>query len=224
MEEKRYLQTELTEIEGEKLFVASNSTYDRQGESIEVDGWDIENYKKNPVILWGHDHSIPAIGKAEKIGYKTINGKKSLVFQPVFHKKSELSKLVADLVEEGWIRATSVGFIGKEWDGERCLKQELLENSIVNVGANQEALNLAFAKGYSKDVIKTVMPEAIYEKQINELNEKVSSLEEQIKSLSEVKPQSGDLGREPVRSKKEIDRRTALKALNRVIEELNKQF
>lgn len=226
MDEKRYLQTELVEVEGEKLFVASNSELDRHGESISVEGWDLENYKKNPVILWGHDHSIPAIGRAKKIGYKTINGKKSLVFEPEFHKKSELSRLVADLVEEGYIKATSVGFIAKKWDGEICTEQELLENSIVNVPAHQEALQLAMSKGYEENTIKQVLPEAYMEAKIKEVedkfNQKISSLEENIKSLTEVKPQSLDKGREPVQSKHNVARRTAIKTLYKALEALNK--
>lgn len=227
--ETKYIDTELMEVEGEKLFVASNSNIDRHGESISVDGWELENYKKNPVILWAHDHSIPAIGKAEKIGYKTINGIKSLVFKPVFHKKSELSQLISDLVDEGYIKSTSVGFIGKEWDGDNCLKQELLENSIVNVGAHQDALQLAMSKGYKEETIKAVLPEALYEKKMNELETKliteIDSLKEQVKSLTETKPQSLDSGREPTESsKKKIARRVAVKTLYKALEVLNKNL
>ena len=52
------------------LFTGSDETIDRDGEIIKVDGWQLANYKKNPVILWGHNHSIPAIGKAERV-YKS---------------------------------------------------------------------------------------------------------------------------------------------------------
>ena len=143
-----------------KLFVASDEVEDRQGEVISVDGWQLDNFKINPVLLWGHDQYRPAIGLAEKIGFKTINGLKKLIFQPKFHRKDEFSRLVADLVDDGWIKASSVGFQPKEQEENKYTKQELLEISFVNVPANPNALSLAFAKGYSSKAIKMVMPDA----------------------------------------------------------------
>ena len=40
---------------------------DRQGDTVNVDGWHTRGYLKNPVVLWGHDYSIPPIGKATAI-------------------------------------------------------------------------------------------------------------------------------------------------------------
>jgi hypothetical protein len=160
MEEKLYLSAEIADVEGEKLFVASDSVEDRQGDIIDQNGWDIENFKNNPVIQWAHNPYEPAIGRATKIGYKTINGKKALVYQPEFHKKSEMSKLISDLVDEGYLKASSVGFRPLEAMDNTFTKSELLEISFVNVPANQNALALAYTKGYSKETIKTVFPNA----------------------------------------------------------------
>ena len=162
--QKLYTQATAIEIEKdgkkEKLFIASDEALDRQGEIISIDGWDLSNFKSNPVVLWGHDQSRPAIGIADKLGYKTINGKKSLVYQPKFHRKDEFSRLVADLVDEGWIKTSSVGFMPQEMEDNKYIKQELLEISFVNVPANPNALSLAFSKGYSTQTIKMVMPDA----------------------------------------------------------------
>ena len=44
-------------------FVASTATPDRYGDIIDQRGWDLENYKKNPVVLLNHDSSQLPIGR-----------------------------------------------------------------------------------------------------------------------------------------------------------------
>jgi HK97 family phage prohead protease len=145
----------------EKLFIASDDVEDRQGERISQEGWRLENFRANPVIQWAHNPNEPAIATAEKVGFKEIDGKKKLVYSPKFHRKTPMSNYIADLVEEGVIKASSVGFKPLDWDDETCTytKSELLEISFVNVPANQNALSLGMAKGYGMDVIKQVMPD-----------------------------------------------------------------
>lgn len=226
---KKYINAQMEEIEGEKLFIASDETRDRSGEIISVDGWSLENYKKNPIILWGHNALEPPIGKAEKIGYKTINGKKRLVFEPKFHRKDERSRLIGDLIDEGYLNEVSVGFIPQEYDKNIITESELLEISFVNNACNPSASRLSYdfalSKGYNKEIVKeviTIEPDETDEvKEIKELKDKINLLEDKIKSLETAKSPV-DIGRNPMRSKKETDRRIALKALNKVLETINK--
>ena len=158
--DKLFTQAKIEIVENEKLFVASDDVVDRQGDVIIQDGWDLTNFKNNPVIQWAHNPYEPAIGTAS-VGFKTIGGKKKLVFQPTFHKKSDMSRLISDLVEEGIIKASSVGFKPIEVEDNKFLKNELLEISFVNVPANQNALalsgaQLAMTKGYNPELIKQV--------------------------------------------------------------------
>ncbi len=51
-------------------FTASNEEIDRDGEIIEAKGWDLKNFKKNPVIIYAHDYRTLPIGKATHIGIK----------------------------------------------------------------------------------------------------------------------------------------------------------
>ena len=191
-DEKLFTTAEVKQIGDEKLFIASDSVVDREGESIDVNGWDISDFKKNPVILWSHNGMEPSIGKATKIGYKTIDGVKRLVYQPEFHKQSELSKLVSWLVDNDWIKASSVGFLPKEDDGNgKYTKQQLLEVSFVNVPANPNALSLAMSKGFSQSIIKSAFGEVKSEKKgavADELVEEQveSSKEEELEDVMEV--------------------------------------
>jgi len=45
-------------------FIASNESVDSDGDVVLVDGWQLNRFNKNPVILFGHDRSKPPVGKA----------------------------------------------------------------------------------------------------------------------------------------------------------------
>ncbi|NKI20347.1 hypothetical protein HFN20_03700 [Paenibacillus dendritiformis] len=44
-------------------FIGSTETEDRDQDVIRATGWQLENYKKNPVFLWAHDYTVPPIGR-----------------------------------------------------------------------------------------------------------------------------------------------------------------
>jgi len=63
--------------EGKLEAIVSTNDIDRHGEIVDIEGIDIKNYEKNPVVMWAHDYSLPPIGKTtsltkEKIGKKTV--------------------------------------------------------------------------------------------------------------------------------------------------------
>lgn len=128
-------------------FVMSDDSLDRDFERFDTAGWDLKKYKKNPVLLWSHDRSIPAIGKMEKVRVKDNR----LLGNPVFDPNDELAIKLAGKVQTGIIKSGSVGFFPSKIefnDDEKdpCrltyLKQELREFSICNVPANPNALVL----------------------------------------------------------------------------------
>lgn len=119
---------------------------DRDEERIDVKGWELSNYLKNPVILWSHDSRIPAIGYTEKV--RVNDG--SLGGNIIFNKKDvdPFGWGIGQRVASGVIRAGSVGFMVNkvelsEKDGQESLifrNQELLEFSVCNVPSNPFAL------------------------------------------------------------------------------------
>lgn len=127
--------------------LANKNVIDRGQDIIEVDAWDLENFKKNPVILYNHGldpqlGSTP-IGKAIEIS-PTKDGlfvkvQLSSIDDPVINR-------IRGLVEERILRAFSVGFDPKESDTDRetgvksIKKCELFEISIVGVPMNQDSL------------------------------------------------------------------------------------
>jgi len=136
-------------------FIGSTAHVDRYGDVIEVEGWDLKNYQKNPVFLWAHDYKQPPVGKAVKVE----KGDQGLLFQVKFPTAEEyaFADTIFKLYLGGYLRATSVGFQDLEREpitdkegkqtGWRYKRQELYELSAVPVPANPNALVMAVQKG-----------------------------------------------------------------------------
>ncbi len=143
-------------------FTASNEEIDRDGEIIEAKGWDLKNFKKNPVITWAHQYGELPIGKAPKVWVS--EGKlKNLVEFPA-EGVYEFADIVRRLVDGGFLKAESVGFKpypdsiveveggdGIKTPRRRLTKNELLEIAIVPVPSNPNALLEAKTKGIITD-------------------------------------------------------------------------
>lgn len=154
--------------------IGSTEAIDRSGDIIVQEGWELENYKKNPVILYGHDASALPVGKALEVNVVGTQ----LMFDVQF-ADTDFGKDVYRLVKNGFLNAFSVGFRTKEWtydeelDAFKILKAELYELSVVPVPANQEALLARIGKALEGNGAK--QPE---EKTENETSEQDASPEE----------------------------------------------
>ena len=143
-------------------FVLSDETPDRIGDVITAAGWDLENFKKNPIALFNHRSDAP-IGKwaGLRVDKGALRGKLQLAPQGTSARIDEIRALVdADI-----LRAVSVGFrslaseprkIDGRYVGEIFTKQELLETSLVSVPANPNALAIAKGLGISSATIDLV--------------------------------------------------------------------
>jgi HK97 family phage prohead protease len=129
--------------------VITTENLDRYQEVIKLDGWDLTHYLNNPVVLWGHDHNQP-IGMATSV--EVVDGK--MVAKGKF-APTDKAQEVRKLYDFGIIRATSVGFLEKEREGNLITKAELLEFSFVSVPANPYALSLAMEKELSVNELVT---------------------------------------------------------------------
>ena len=168
--EKSLVQNDKTKIK----FKLSVETPDRGNDIVRVNGINLQNYLKNPIVLFNHDHSIPPIGVGEEIYvegdtlYGSIN----------FHEDTELSQSLAKLARKGILKAVSIGFIPikvkeipiSEQDSRaypyttsyRVFEEsELLEFSLVAVPANQHAL---VVNAFNIDEIETFIDTKAIEK------------------------------------------------------------
>ena len=129
-------------------FIVSSEAIDRTGDIVKVDGIDYKNYMKNPVVLFQHERSgkngTYPIGKTKRMWKE--NGK--LKAEVELHEDTETARTVKGLIDKGMLNAASIGFRGvkrefKDVDGQQIrifTKSELLEWSIVDVPANQDAI------------------------------------------------------------------------------------
>jgi len=170
--------------DGSFVAVASTNSIDRHGEVVDNNGWELKAFKKNPVILWAHDHSEPAIGVSKKTWVEGTGKKAKLMITPVLHDVTDKAKAVKQLVEMGIINSLSVGFKPLESpDGVTFTKNELLEVSMVNVPANADAMMLAYKSLKRADI----GDEVIEDLGINaELIDKLVSMEKDIEELQSV--------------------------------------
>lgn len=175
--------------DGSFVAVASTNSVDRHGEIIDNNGWDLKAYKKNPVILWAHDHSEPAIGVSKKTWVEGVGKKAKLMIQPVLHDVTEKARAIKQLIEMGVTNSLSVGFRPLETkDNVTFDKNELLEVSIVNVPANADAMMLAYKslkqEGFDDDVIKEVgIPSYIIDKMV-QMEKDIEELKSKVKEAS----------------------------------------
>jgi len=146
---RKIVTCEVKEVADRVLeFVGSTEKQDRDGEVIIASGWNLKNYKKNPVFRWAHRYEQPPIGKANKVWIDNGNLKFQIEFAP--KETYEFADTIYKLYQGGFLKATSVGFVPDpeaiiEGDGEKTPrrtynKQELLELSGVPVPSNPDAL------------------------------------------------------------------------------------
>lgn len=151
-----YTKAQIQEKDNETFTaIASSEAEDRHGEVVEVKGWDLKNFKNNPILLFMHDHMKP-IGKATRIWVDKSGAKPLLKFKGMISDATEYGRAAKQLMAEDILKTFSVGFRPLEMEGNRIQKSELFEISLVSVPANPEARLLAAKslEGFDDDVIK----------------------------------------------------------------------
>ena len=134
-------------------FVLSTENVDRDGDVIRADGWILDNFLKNPVVLFAHKYDELPVAKALRVWVE--NGQLKATAKFATEKENPLAENVYQLYKNGYMNAVSVGFIPIEYEekekGYEYVKQELLEFSCVPVPANPEALISLAVKGMKKE-------------------------------------------------------------------------
>jgi HK97 family phage prohead protease len=131
----------------EIAFTLSTASVDRSGDVIDQAGWQLDGYRRNPVVLWAHDPRQLPIGRAVEVGVE--DGRLRAVAEFVTADLNPQGERVFRMLREGWLGAVSVGFIPLAWDwaegedragGIDFKRQELTEFSVVPVPANPDTL------------------------------------------------------------------------------------
>lgn len=177
-------------------FIMSSETTDRMGDVIRQKGWELEDFKANPIALFGHMKSFP-IGHWQNV---RVVGKK-LMGELVLAKQGTSDRIdeIRSLVEQRVLRAVSVGFRVLEyepmqkddpWGPWDIKRQTLHETSLVSVPANQEALMVARQLGVSDET-----KQLIFGRLSADRNRRAVSGEKRQPDYSDIIGESSDLVR-----------------------------
>jgi hypothetical protein len=156
------ISVEATVVDSEERvreFIASDSSVDRDGDTIDVNGWVLEDFTKNGSFLWAHESRLPPIGDP----FQTYIQNGQLRVRVRFPTKDVDHPMgagfgfsVMQMFDQRLLKGVSVGFLPMEWtiNEERSgfmpmdfQKQELLEVSAVPVPSNRNALLVAREAG-----------------------------------------------------------------------------
>lgn len=186
-----------------KTFVLSDESLNSQGFRVMTAGIELEQFRKNPVMLYSHDHEVLPIGRWENV---RVEGDK-LLADAVFDEHDEFARKVARKVEDGIVRCCSIGFHVLEWSEDPALllpgqrydtvtKAQLMECSICAIGANQNAMALYDANGGKvelsdaglvslgfKSVVKAGTEPGSNNQQQKEMDKELKELQEQNSAL-----------------------------------------
>lgn len=158
------LEKGVSEKDQERLvpWTISTGARDRDRDRIDVKGWQLKQYNKNPVVLWGHDRKGLPLASAKKT-WKILDDNPRLKSVALFPEEGvhPFADATLGLIKAGILRASSVGFAPEKfevdpsvpeeehgyWPPIHYQKQHLLEWSVVTVPSNPEALQSAKSHG-----------------------------------------------------------------------------
>ena len=144
-------------------YICSDESVDRAGDIIKQKGWDLTNFKKNPVVMAFHNYGTYPIGNALKV--KVIDNKLRMTILFADKDINPEAEIAYQMANSGFMKAGSVGFMPIEYhypeDKEReelgmgtygvvFDKQELLEHTVCGIPMNQGALQESINKGIAK--------------------------------------------------------------------------
>lgn len=187
-------------------FVMSKEIPDRYGDIVVAKGIKLDDFTKNPVVLWAHNSRNAPIGMWSDVAVAGKGLEGTANFAP--EGKNEEADKVASLVEASLLRACSIGFMPLEWEvidkdkpwgGWKFIESDLWECSICSVPANPAALVKAAGgdMGAALQAIElvldewtrtpagTIVPRAAFEKAYNVVRRDDAPTLVEVKSIDE---------------------------------------
>lgn len=139
-------------------FKLSDGSVDRDRDSLDVNGWDLAAYRKNPIVLFGHKSDELPIARSVTIG--VTGGALRARAEFATADLSAFADSVFKMIKGGFLRGASVGFdpitYKASTDPNRVYgidfaRQSLLEWSVVPVPAHAGALAEAKSAGVAME-------------------------------------------------------------------------
>jgi hypothetical protein len=146
-------------------FIISSDRKDRHQTILDINGWVLDSYNKNPIVGYQHDVYGDSVLQSPNpdsvIGTARVWKEGNLLIGAVTFEPGDINPLAEKVYQKvlhGSLRAASVGFLplepGHYGQGDESKtgrnpvyyygKRELLEFSIVNIPSNSDAVRRAF--------------------------------------------------------------------------------
>ena len=94
-------------------FVASSEGLNRYGFSLRNEGWRLDNFNANPVVLWMHNAFNPPIGRG-----RALSKDNNVILDAVtFDREDELARKIESKYRRGFLNAVSVSWSFMDKDG-----------------------------------------------------------------------------------------------------------
>lgn len=94
-------------------FTASSTQLNRHGFSLRNEGWRLDNFNANPVLLWMHNPFRPPIGQG-----RALSKDQKIVLDAVtFDREDELARSIESKFRRGFLNAVSVSWDWQLEDG-----------------------------------------------------------------------------------------------------------
>ncbi|NVJ20645.1 HK97 family phage prohead protease [Myxococcus sp. AM011] len=156
-------------------FRANDGDFDRYNDRLSIQGWMLDAFNVNPVVLYNHDDGSGGLfgtGRKDVLpigkGRAYVQGD-ALLVDIEFDQEDDFARKVESKVARGILNAVSVRYLmhryhENERGGFDCEQQELLEISIVTIPGNQRAVRVkeladeraAFIQDVAKAVVATL--------------------------------------------------------------------
>jgi phage head maturation protease len=164
----------------------------RQGPDLDIAGLQLENYMRNPVVLWSHDMS----GRTESAGLPigrtnrmtNTDGKIEVDFE--FLADDSFAERVRNAWDKGFLQAASVSWLPLESEqgedgNQRDIRSDLLEWSIVSVPSDPDAVRQAHSR-----MMEGLLTEEVDDNNIDEkIRQRQEEEEEGDEPEAETKPE-----------------------------------
>lgn len=173
-------------VEGERADVSiiSDASVDKMGEVVDPKSLDFTTFRKNPVVAWNHNYSIPPLGKSlwqKLIGGNTWKAKTVYINRPENHPTESpwLPDSIFHMIKSGSMRGKSIGGAAKwrqptQEDADRLgfdlakakrisESVEVFEYSVCPIGINSNTIVESVSKGvkWPEDFLSNEWPEIL---------------------------------------------------------------
>jgi hypothetical protein len=209
---KDYLEGEIIRAFGEDIektrtvrFTISTSAKDRHGTVLNMEGWNLDNFNRNPIVGYQHnvygDNMCTPPNPDDVLGPARAWMENGRLMGEVTFETADINPVAEKVfrkVLNGTLRATSVGFLevgkgkmiqDKDASGKVIGEtyyfsgQELLEFSIVNIPSNPEATRkvvMNHAKAGVNMLTRIGLPVSEIRRVVNDLLDSIENTEEKV--------------------------------------------